>query len=178
MKNLNHTSKFLSLVLRHKPEEIGLSMDHNGWVDVDQLIEQSNKNNVLLDFELLEEIVLTNDKQRFAFNDDFSKIRANQGHSVNVDLQFEPQTPPEFLYHGTVEKFIETIKKNGLQKMKRTHVHLSKDLETAVKVGQRRGKPVILKILTQKMQEKGNIFYLSKNGVWLSDSIPSEYIEF
>ena len=129
MKDLKHISKFLSLVLRHKPEEIGVAMDANGWVDVDELIEKCSKKNVRFDFERLEEVVYTNDKQRFAFNDDYSKIRANQGHTVNVDLEFELTQPLEFLYHGTVEKFLDSIKTNGLQKMQRLHVHLSKDLE-------------------------------------------------
>jgi putative RNA 2'-phosphotransferase len=178
MKNLKHISKFLSLVLRHKPEEIGLTMDSNGWVDVDELIEKCNNNKMSLDFETLEEVVITNDKQRFAFNDEYSKIRANQGHTVNVDLEFEPTKPSDFLYHGTVEKFLENIKNNGLQKMQRLHVHLSKDLETAIKVGSRRGKPIILKINAVKMHEDGSPFFLSKNGVWLCDEVPVQYIEF
>lgn len=178
MKDLKHISKFLSLVLRHKPEEIGVTMDANGWVDVDDLIEKCNSNNVKLDFEVLEEVVITSDKQRFAFNDDYTKIRANQGHSVNVDLQFEAKEPLEFLYHGTVQKFIDSIKSNGIQKVQRLHVHLSKDLDTAIKVGSRRGKPVILKISALKMHQDGYAFYLSKNGVWLCDEVPAKYIEF
>ncbi len=178
MKNLKHISKFLSLVLRHKPEEIGISMDANGWVDVDELIEKCTSRNMYLDFETLEEVVLTNDKQRFAFNDEYTKIRANQGHTVNVDLEFEPTKPADFLYHGTVEKYLTNIKSNGLQKMKRLHVHLSKDLETAIKVGSRRGQPIILKINASKMHEDGYPLYLSKNGVWLCDEVPVEYIEF
>lgn len=178
MKDLKHISKFLSLVLRHKPEEIGIVMDANGWVDVDELIEKCNKKNIRFDFETLEEVVVTNDKQRFAFNDDYSRIRANQGHTVNVDLEFELTKPLEFLYHGTVEKFLGSIKTNGLQKMQRLHVHLSKDKETAIKVASRRGKPIILKVNAGKMFEDGNAFYLSKNGVWLCDEVPSKYIEY
>jgi putative RNA 2'-phosphotransferase len=178
MKDLKHISKFLSLVLRHKPEEIGLSMDTNGWVDVDELIEKCKKNKMPLDFDVLEQVVITNDKQRFSFNDEYTKIRANQGHTVNVDLQFEVAKPLEFLYHGTVEKYMDSIKSNGLQKMQRLHVHLSKDLETAVKVGSRRGKPIILKIQALKMFEDGYEFYLSKNGVWLCEEVPAKYIEY
>lgn len=178
MEDLKRISKFLSLVLRHKPEEIGLSMDSNGWVDVDELIEKCNRKQLKLNFETLEEVVITNDKQRFTFNDDYTKIRANQGHTVQVDLQFEPTKPFGFLYHGTVEKFLENIKQSGLQKMQRLHVHLSKDLETAVKVGSRRGKPVILKIDAPQMHEDGYAFYVSQNGVWLCDEVPVEYIEF
>jgi putative RNA 2'-phosphotransferase len=178
MKNLTNISKFLSLVLRHKPEEIGIQMDDNGWVSVDELIEKCNKHAMPLDFELLEEIVIDSDKQRFTFNDDYTKIRANQGHTVNVDLELEPKEPLEFLYHGTVQKFIEAIKKDGLQKMQRLHVHLSKDTDTAIKVGSRRGKPVILKIHALKMHKDGYTFYLSKNGVWLCNEVPTTYIEF
>lgn len=178
MKDLKHISKFLSLVLRHKPEEIGVVMDTQGWVNVDELIEKSSARGIALDFDALEEVVITNDKQRFAFNDDYSMIRANQGHSVNVDLQFEAKEPLAILYHGTVEKFLDPIRTNGLKKMQRTHVHLSKDLETATRVGSRRGKPVILKINAAKMHENGFAFYLSKNGVWLCEEVPVEYIEF
>jgi putative RNA 2'-phosphotransferase len=178
MKDLKNTSKFLSLVLRHKPEEIGVTMDANGWVSVDELIEKCNTNKVSLDFDTLEEIVITSDKQRFAFNDECTKIRANQGHTVNVDLEFTATKPIEFLYHGTVVKYLDGIKSNGLQKMQRLHVHLSKDLETAIKVGSRRGNPIILKIHALKMYEKGYEFYLSKNGVWLCDHVPTEFIEF
>lgn len=178
MKDLKHISKFLSLVLRHKPEEIGIQMDSNGWVDVDELIEKCAKRGKGFSFETLEEVVETNDKKRFAFNDDFSKIRANQGHTVEIDLELEPKEPLEFLYHGTVAKFIDSIKDGGLQKMQRQHVHMSKDLETAIKVGSRRGKPVILKIHAAEMYKDGHAFYQSKNGVWLCDEVPVKYIEF
>ncbi|MBL7910106.1 MAG: RNA 2'-phosphotransferase [Bacteroidia bacterium] len=178
MKDLKHISKFLSLVLRHKPEEIGIKMDVNGWVNVDELIEKCNARKQKLDFETLEEVVITNDKQRFAFNDEYTMIRANQGHTVNVDLQFEATQPLEYLYHGTVAKFVDEIKVNGLKRMQRLHVHLSKDLDTAIKVGSRRGKPVILKVHASKMYNDGLPFYLSKNGVWLCDEVPAKYIEF
>jgi putative RNA 2'-phosphotransferase len=178
MKDLKHISKFLSLVLRHQPEEIGLTMEKEGWVNVDELILKSNAAKINFDFALLEQVVYTNDKQRFAFNDDYTKIRANQGHSINVDLAFDAATPPPFLYHGTVSKYVDAIKTAGLQKMQRLHVHLSKDLDTAIKVGSRRGQPVILKIEAQRMQQEGFTFYLSKNGVWLCDEVPSQYIVF
>lgn len=177
MKTLKEISKFLSLILRHKPETIGITLDPNGWADVDELIEKCRKNGKAFDFETLEEVVFTNDKQRFTFSDDYTKIRANQGHSVNVDLEFEPTEPTGYLFHGTVDKFLESIQTNGLQKRSRMHVHLSKDLDTAVKVGSRRGKPVILKIDAVRMFRDGYPFYLSKNGVWLCDEVPVQYIE-
>lgn len=172
------SSKFLSLILRHKPETIGLQLDENGWANVDELIAKTKEHGRLLDFELLEELVLTNDKKRFAFNEDHTKIRANQGHSLNVDLALQETMPPEKLYHGTVEKFITAIKKEGLQKMDRQHVHLSHETATAQKVGSRKGKPVILGILAAEMHKAGFLFYLSDNGVWLCDRVPPEFILF
>lgn len=175
--NHKHISKFLSLVLRHKPQQIGLQLDAHGWADVDELITRCNAHHIALNFELLEEIVVTNDKQRFAFNADLTKIRANQGHSIAVDLALQLVQPPEKLYHGTVAEFIEAIKANGLQKMSRQHVHLSSDEATAVKVGSRRGKPVILTVDAGAMHEAGFLFYLSENGVWLTDHVPATFIE-
>ncbi|MCD6068604.1 MAG: 2-phosphotransferase [Bacteroidetes bacterium] len=178
MKDLKSTSKFLSLVLRHSPEKIGLTMDSAGWVSVSELIEKCNKHGKKLNFASLKEVVETNDKKRFAFNDSETKIRASQGHSIEVDLEYVPTEPPEFLYHGTVDKFIALIKEGGLKKMNRTHVHMSKDLETATKVGSRRGKPIILTIRTGDMHRAGMEFFRSANGVWLCDAVPPEYIEF
>lgn len=178
MQDLKHISKFLSLVLRHNPEKAGIVLDSNGWVSVYELIEKCNTRKIAINFELLKTLVLTNDKQRFTFNDDQTKIRANQGHSVTIDLELDPQQPPNLLYHGTVEKYVNLIRKEGLKKMQRMHVHLSKDLDTAVKVGSRRGKPVILKIQAGKMHTDGFAFYLSQNGVWLCDEVPVKYIEF
>lgn len=178
MNDLKHISKFLSLVLRHKPGEIGISMDSEGWVDVKELLEKCSAKKRYINLELLQQIVNTNDKQRFAFNHDHTKIRASQGHTVEVDLKLEPVEPLEFLYHGTVAKFIDNIRETGLQPMERMHVHLSKDLETAIKVGSRRGKPVILKIKASEMHKDGHAFYVSANGVWLCEAIPSKYIEF
>ena len=178
MKDLKHISKFLSLVLRHNPDLIGISMDPEGWVSVEELIEKSNKHGNPLNAQLLEDVVVTNDKKRFAYNDDKTRIRASQGHSVEVDLQYEAIEPLEFLFHGTVDKFIESIKTSGLQKMSRTHVHMSKDRDTAIKVGSRRGKPLILVIRAAEMHRDGYKFYLSENEVWLTDQVPVKYIEF
>lgn len=177
-EKLKNISKFLSLVLRHAPEKIQLQLDENGWANVDELITLCNKHNKKLDFVLLVEVVETNDKKRFAFNEDNTKIRANQGHSIEIDLNLKESIPVDYLYHGTVEKFIEAIKKEGLQKMSRQQVHLSKDIEIAIKVGSRRGKPIILKVNAPKMAENGFKFYLSENNVWLTDNVPAEYIEF
>lgn len=178
MNDLKHISKFLSLVLRHKPEEIGISMDSEGWVEVKELLEKCSAKKRYINLQILQQVVNTNDKQRFTFNHDHTRIRANQGHTVEIDLKLEPAEPLEYLYHGTVAGFIDNIKATGLQKMQRMHVHLSKDLETAIKVGSRRGKPVILKVKAAEMHRDGHLFYLSKNGVWLCDAVPPHYIEF
>ena len=178
MNDLKHISKFLSLVLRHKPEVIGITMDDEGWVDVKELLEKCSAKKRYINLQLLQEVVNTNDKKRFAFNHDHTKIRANQGHTVEVDLKLEPVEPLEYLYHGTVAKFVDAIKEQGLQRMDRMHVHLSKDLETAVKVGSRRGKPVILKVKAAEMHRAGHAFYVSTNGVWLCEAVPAQYIEF
>ncbi|MCK8480436.1 RNA 2'-phosphotransferase [Psychroserpens algicola] len=178
-KDKKHISKFLSLVLRHRPEYIGLPLNTNGWANVDELIEKSRTRHMNFSSEELAEVVATNDKQRFAFNDDKSMIRANQGHSVKtIDLQLEAIKPPEFLYHGTVEKFISSIQQSGLQKRSRQHVHLSEDLETATKVGSRRGEAIILKIDSGTMFKNGFTFYRSENNVWLTNHVPVEFIEF
>ena len=177
-KEINNISKFLSLVLRHSPETIQLQLDKNGWATIDELIIQSHQFGKEFDFELLEEVVETNDKKRFSFNEDLTKIRANQGHSVDVELNLNEFEPNDFLYHGTVEKFIDLIKKGGLQKMNRQYVHLSKDKETAIKVGARRGKPIVLKIDAPKMFESGFKFYVSENNVCLIDEVPAKFIDF
>ncbi len=176
--NNTQISKFLSLVLRHKPQEINLQLDENGWADTDELIAKSTAHGIALNFDLLEEIVFTNDKKRFSFKDDLSKIRANQGHSVAIDLALTATVPPEKLYHGTVAQFMEVIKVNGLQKMSRQHVHLSTNIDTAKKVGARRGKPVILTVNTIAMQQQGFLFYIADNGVWLTDNVHVAFIEF
>lgn len=169
--------RFLSLVLRHKPQAIGITLDEHGWADVAQLIQKMNENGKAIDIQTLEKIVAENDKKRYAFNEDHTKIRANQGHSIDVNLQLEQKIPPAILYHGTAERFLKNIFAVGLQKMTRQYVHLSKDTETAFKVGKRHGKAVILKIDAQKMYEHGYSFYLSENGVWLCDTVPSQYLE-
>ena len=178
--NTKKISKFLSFVLRHHPEKFGLTLDVNGWADVDELLEKIYQpDRPSIDRALLEHIVETNDKKRFAFNEDGTKIRASQGHSLkSVDLKLEAQEPPQVLYHGTVHKFMEAIRADGLQKMNRQHVHLSADRKTATNVGSRRGVPVILSIRAMDMHTDGHAFYLSDNGVWLTDSVPQNYIDF
>lgn len=174
-KDVIRKSKFLSLVLRHKPEEIGLNLDQNGWADIEELLNKSKI--ISLDMQSLKYIVENNDKKRFAFSDDYLKIRASQGHSIEIDLNYQTQEPPDVLYHGTTDKYLDSIKLNGIQKQKRQHVHLSFDKETATKVGQRHGKPIILKINTKKMYKDKVPFYLSANNVWLVDQVLPEYIE-
>ena len=171
------TSKFLSLILRHQPEKIGLSLDANGWASIDDLLRLSAAKGKPLTRALIEKVVETNDKQRFVFNEDRSMIRANQGHSVSVDLGLAPVTPPPVLFHGTATRFLDSIEKQGLLKGNRQHVHLSPDEGTAVKVGQRHGKPVVLKIAAGKMQIDGHKFYRSANGVWLVDHVPPAFFE-
>lgn len=178
MTDLTKTSKFLSLVLRHKPEEIGLVLDANGWADVDELIRLVNQHGRSLTRELLNRVVAENEKKRFAFSDDGNRIRASQGHSVEIDLALTPSAPPELLYHGTATRFLDSIRATGLHSANRQHVHLSRDMETATKVGQRHGKPAILTILSGAMHASGHAFYLSANGVWLTDQVPTPYIEF
>jgi len=169
-------SKFLSLVLRHKPDEIGLHLDEHGWADVSELITKAALRGRIFATQDLEEIVATNDKQRFSFNGDKSRIRANQGHSIDVELQLEATTPPEQLFHGTVERFLPAIRAKGLLKMNRHHVHMSSDKVTAEKVGDRRGTAIILRIRSGDMYKDGFVFYLSTNGVWLTDHVPAKYI--
>ena len=170
-------SKFLSLVLRHQPERIGLKLDPAGWISVEELLEACNSHGFTLTIDELEAVVAGNDKQRFSFSDDELRIRANQGHSVCIELGYQPITPPEVLYHGTVERFLRSILASGLSKGKRHHVHLSANIETAQKVGSRRGPPVILKVMSGRMHRDGYPFYCSQNGVWLTDKVPSDYLE-
>lgn len=176
--NKTRISKFLSLILRHQPETIGLALDEAGWADVAALLQKLAAQGTLLSIAELEEVVATNSKQRFAFNEDHTRIRASQGHSIDVELRLTPLTPPEYLYHGTVAKFMAAIKAEGLKKMSRQHVHLSSDKETAVQVGSRRGAPVILSIKSGVMHGDGAAFYQSQNGVWLTDAVAAKYIEF
>ena len=166
----------MSLVLRHNPQKIGITLDENGWADVFLLLSGINRSGHKATLDDLKEVVATNDKQRFKFNDDYSKIRANQGHSVAVDVEMKATVPPDTLYHGTATRFLEAIKSKGLIAKSRLHVHLSSEKETAIKVGSRHGKPVILVINASKMQADGLVFYFSENGVWLTESVPPEYI--
>jgi putative RNA 2'-phosphotransferase len=173
---LRKISKYLSYHLRHRPDELGLELEVGGWVEVTQLLTACHQNRFYIRSDELKEVVDRNDKKRFSFNEDGSKIRANQGHSVAIDLQLTPQTPPERLYHGTGHKAVQSILKEGLLKMSRHHVHLSSDRATAKKVGVRHGKPIIFQIDTEAMQKAGYIFYLAANGVWLVDRVPPEYL--
>lgn len=174
--NITSTSRYISLILRHKPETIGITLDEHGWADVGELIEGVNRTHPL-DMDLLEEIVRTDDKQRYSFNEDRTLIRANQGHSVPVDVELEKAEPPEYLWHGTGLKYVESIDRQGLLPKSRLYVHLSDDRDTAVKVGSRHGKPVIYRILSGKMARAGISFYRSVNGVWLVKKVPVCYLE-
>jgi putative RNA 2'-phosphotransferase len=175
-KNLKSASKFLSLVLRHNPAQIGLELDENGWASVSELLEKINAKGNNIDIDLLNEILETNDKKRFAFNDEKTKIRASQGHSIEIDLALQPSVPPNVLYHGTATRFVESILKEGLTKQQRQHVHLSEKLETANTVGTWHGKPAILLVNAKLMHEDGSIFYQSENNVWLTDYVEVKYI--
>jgi putative RNA 2'-phosphotransferase len=175
-KRLVTVSKFLSKYLRHEPEALGLTLEPGGWVLVDELLAGAARIGFPIAADELARVVADNDKQRFALDETGSKIRANQGHSTEVDLQLSEAEPPELLYHGTVARFVDAIRTEGLKKMARHDVHLSKDIETASKVGQRRGKPVILVIESARMAADGLRFRLSANGVWLTDHVPPQYI--
>lgn len=176
-KEIVGISKFLSLVLRHQPEMIGLTLSNEGWANVDELLELATKHGKTISRDTLNVVVDTNSKKRFAFSDDKQFIRASQGHSVEVSLGYQPQTPPEVLYHGTAIQSVASILATGLHKQQRQHVHLSADKDTATKVGQRHGKPVILEVLTGDMHRQGYSFFLSDNGVWLTDHVPPAFIK-
>lgn len=169
-------SKFLSYVLRHHPAEIGIALDEAGWVNVDELLAACLRHGKTISRAELDEIVATSDKQRFAFSDDRTRIRANQGHSVQVDLGYAPATPPDVLYHGTPESAVKSILRTGLQKRERHHVHLSERVETATKVGERRGHAAVLTIDAKAMNADGIAFYVTPNHVWLVDEVPAKYI--
>ena len=174
--SLKEISKYMSLILRHKPDAIGISLDEHGWANVDELIEGIAKTQKF-DMDILEEIVRTDEKQRYSFNEDKTKIRANQGHSVQVDVELEETEPPEELWHGTGEKFVSAIDEQGLIPKSRLYVHLSKDEETAKKVGSRHGRPVLYIVSSGQMYRDGYKFYLSKNGVWLTKEVPVKYLK-
>jgi len=175
-RQIIYIGKFLSLVLRHQPETIGIQLDKNGWTDVEDLLAKANLHGIKFDREILHHIVETNSKKRFAFNETFDKIRASQGHSVEIELGYTSQRPPEILYHGTSEKSVQSILEKGLEKRNRQHVHLCSDIETAIKVGQRHGKPFVFKVLAEQMYNDSFQFYLSDNGVWLTDHVPTNYL--
>lgn len=174
----SHTriSKFLSLVLRHEPAKAGLTLDSAGWVSVDDLLRGCAAAGVACTREELEAVVAQNDKQRFAFSPDRRRIRASQGHSVKVDLDYTPTVPPEVLFHGTADRFAASIQTEGLVKGQRTHVHLSAQRDTAVEVGRRHGRPVVFQVAAGTMHRAGHLFFLSANGVWLAGHVPAEFL--
>ena len=170
-------SVFISLILRHKPEEIGIALDKHGWANVKELIAGINNTGRKIDMETLEEIVRTDNKGRYSFNENKTLIRANQGHSIPVDVELKEVAPPDVLYHGTATKSLDSIKQQGIKSMSRLYVHLSKDLETAIKVGDRHGKCVVLIIDTKRMFDDGIKFYLSDHGVWLTKYVDWKYVK-
>jgi len=175
-KQQKNISKLMSLVLRHQPEYIGIMLNENGWANVQELIEKINAKGIFADMQTIETVVEINDKKRFAFNEDKTMIRASQGHSIEVELDLQQTKPPDILYHGTTVDYIESILKNGLQKQARQHVHLSKDTETAIAVGSRHGKPVILQVDAKAMHEQEFLFFISANLVWLTDEVPVKFL--
>ncbi len=170
-------SRFLSLVLRHDPAKIGITLDSAGWVGVDELLAACNKHGKLITVEQLDFVVENNDKKRFAFSEDKTRIRANQGHSIEVELEYQSTIPPKILYHGTASRFLPSILEVGLVKGNRHHVHLSENPKTARAVGERHGKAVILAVLSEQMHQDSYHFFLSANGVWLTDHVPMKYIQ-
>ncbi len=169
-------SKYLSKHLRHQPERIGITLDENGWVAVDDLMRAAAENGFRFTRAELDHVVAVNDKRRFTIEG--SRIRANQGHTVEVDLDLPPAEPPAYLYHGTVARNLDVIRAEGLRPMRRHHVHLSPDRETATRVGARRGRPVVLSVDSGAMHRAGHVFRVSANGVWLADAVPPEFLRF
>ena len=179
MKNINNErriSKFLSLVLRHRPEKIGITLDEAGWTPVTDLLAKINYSGLTIDLETLKAVVKNNQKQRFSFDETMENIRANQGHSVKVNLGYQAKIPPNILYHGTTIRFRTSILSEGLKKMNRHHVHLSANTTTATSVGIRHGKLMLLEVLAGDMQSDGFTFFESENGVWLTDHVPVKYL--
>ncbi len=174
--DLIKTSRFISLILRHKPETIGITLDEHGWANVEELIAGISKTQYI-DMAMLEKIVATDNKQRYSFNEDKTLIRANQGHSIPVDVELPKKKPPAILYHGTGEKYVKSIDEQGLIPKNRLYVHLSGDEEAAKSVGSRHGKPVIYEIYTGEMHSAGYVFYQSVNGVWLTKNVPVKYMK-
>ncbi|VIF91215.1 RNA 2'-phosphotransferase-like protein [Clostridioides difficile] len=177
MSKKDNLSVFISLILRHKPETIGIKLDGYGYADVNELIEKINSTGRNISMEILEQIVKEDSKQRYSFNEDRTKIRANQGHSIKVNVELKELEPPKYLYHGTATRFLDNIKKEGIISKSRLYVHLSNDIDTAVQVGKRHGIPIVLKINTEEMCENGYKFYLSENNIWLCEYIPFKYVE-
>jgi putative RNA 2'-phosphotransferase len=177
MTDLVSASKFLSLVLRHRPDRIGLSLDAAGWADIAELVRLSQAHRPLTR-DMIEAVVADSDKQRFAISEDGLRIRANQGHSIEVDLALAVVAPPDRLYHGTATRFVDAIRREGLLRRDRHHVHLSADIDTAWRVGARHGKPVVLTIRAAEMATAGHVFRCSANGVWLADAVPVDFIDF
>jgi putative RNA 2'-phosphotransferase len=169
-------SKYLSKHLRHQPERIGLTLDEGGWVEIDTLLAATSAHGFRITRDELEHVVADNDKKRFAVEG--TRIRASQGHSVEVDLGLPPATPPPFLYHGTVARCLDAIRAEGLRPMNRHDVHLSPDRETATRVGARRGRPVVLTVDAGAMHRDGHVFHVSANGVWLTKAVPPQYLRF
>jgi putative RNA 2'-phosphotransferase len=169
-------SKLLSLALRHDPDALGLELDAHGYASVDDVLAGLARRGHVLSGQELERLVTINDKQRFAFNGDGTLIRASQGHSIEVDLGYEPAQPPAVLYHGTATRFLEAIVEKGLIKMSRQHVHLSATEDVAVTVGKRHGKAVVIEVDAARMHGEGMAFYISQNGVWLTDHVPPSYL--
>ncbi len=173
--DLKSTGKFLSLILRHKPEVIGITLDEHGWADVSELIKGVARSRPF-DMATLEQIVREDDKQRFAFNENRTKIRASQGHSVDVDVELKEMIPPVILFHGTAQKSVSSIEREGLRSMSRLYVHLSDTFDKAFKVGSRHGRPVVYQVDCEAMSKDGYVFYLSANGVWLTKEVPVSYL--
>ncbi|MCV2457985.1 RNA 2'-phosphotransferase [Streptomyces sp. ICN988] len=169
-------SKYLSKHLRHQPERIGLALDEGGWVEIDTLIAAAAAHGFRVTRDELHHVVATNDKRRFTV--DGTRIRASQGHSIDVDLGLPPATPPPYLFHGTVARHLEAIRTEGLRPMNRHDVHLSPDRATATRVGARRGRPVVLSVDAAAMHRDGHVFHVSANGVWLTKAVPSRYLRF
>ena len=176
-KRLKRISKYLSLHLRHQPQNLGLTLAPGGWVEVDALLSASAAKGFKISFSELQQVVATSDKQRFSFDNTGTRIRANQGHSVPVDLQLTPVEPPAVLYHGTAEKTLPAILQAGLLPMRRQHVHLSEAVETAWRVGTRHGTPIVLRVDAAAMHQQGHTFFRAENGVWLCDRVPPQYLQ-
>ena len=174
--DLTKASRFLSLILRHKPEKIGIILDEHGWANVAELVHGMRAAGHPISKAILEEIVATDDKQRYSFDKCKTRIRANQGHSIPVDVELSEVEPPEYLWHGTAKKYLDSIYDMGLVPKSRLYVHLSSDEETAVSVGKRHGDVVLFRVDAKEMYENGHVFYLSKNGVWLTKHVPVDYL--